>query len=457
MEFTIKIQQRLKKINKKTKIFVFGVIVPVLLFFLNFISVNAFVSPSYRVDDPVMFSGGFSTSPNFQLNSVLSQMAIGTSTALNFGGSAGFLYFPFLRTPALSATPSNNAVNLSWTSAISALGWNISGYSVGVGTNSLGPYTYTNVGNVLSHSATGLTNGVTYFFVVRVIDALGNNIATSTVVAAVPVAQPAPPPPPPGGGGGGAQPPPQQVGAGAVVFSGRAYPMSRVSVLKDGQLAVTTIAGPDSNFSVTLGNLSAGNYNFSLFGEDKDGIRSAPFSFPIFITEGVTTNIGGIFIVPTISVDKNEVRRGDNIIIFGQAPPEADVVININSSPEFFIQRRSDEDGIYLLNFDTSVLDLGRHSARSKASKGEDISGFSNSVGFVVGTRNVLNQPRPATFLRGDLNNDGRVNLVDFSIAAYWYRRSLSESFGRIEIQRLNGDGKIDLVDFSIMAFYWTG
>ncbi len=64
--------------------------------------------------------------------------------------------------------------------------------------------------------------------------------------------------------------------------------------------------------------------------------------------------------------------------------------------------------------------------------------------------------PEPTSFLKGDLNNDGLVNLIDFSIAAFWYRKSLSDAFKVVELERLNGDGAITLVDFSIMAFYWT-
>ncbi len=75
-------------------------------------------------------------------------------------------------------------------------------------------------------------------------------------------------------------------------------------------------------------------------------------------------------------------------------------------------------------------------------------------MGFVVGDTNVK---KTGTFMRGDLNGDGRVNLIDFSIAAYWYHRPLSQSFIKIEASSLNGDGKLDLIDFSIMAYYWTG
>jgi hypothetical protein len=71
--------------------------------------------------------------------------------------------------------------------------------------------------------------------------------------------------------------------------------------------------------------------------------------------------------------------------------------------------------------------------------------------GFIVGTKNV-NAEKAQCSIRGDLNNDCKVNLIDFSMAAYWYKRANPPA--NID---LNKDGKVDLVDFSIMAFNWTG
>ena len=87
---------------------------------------------------------------------------------------------------------------------------------------------------------------------------------------------------------------------------------------------VTTIADPEANFNVSISNLATGNYTFSVYGEDSEGRRSSVFTFPIYITSGVVTNIGGIFLAPTIAVDKSEVKRGDNISIFGQSIPECE-------------------------------------------------------------------------------------------------------------------------------------
>jgi hypothetical protein len=41
---------------------------------------------------------------------------------------------------------------------------------------------------------------------------------------------------------------------------------------------------------------------------------------------------------------------------------------------------------------------------------------------------------------------------VDFSVVAYWYKRT-----GPPANVDLNKDGRVDLIDFSIMAYNWTG
>jgi len=63
-----------------------------------------------------------------------------------------------------------------------------------------------------------------------------------------------------------------------------------------------------------------------------------------------------------------------------------------------------------------------------------------------------LDFKKKATFKEADLNKDGRVDLVDFSIMVFWYQKS---DFPK-EVD-LNSDGKVDLADFSILGYYWTG
>lgn len=259
-----------------------------------------------------------------------------------------------------------------------------------------------------------------------------------------------------GGGGGGAGGVTVAPVVTQVIFSGRAYPLSKVHVLKDGQVAVSTIAGPDARFEVSLTGLATGNYAFSVYGEDASGQRSALFSFPVYITNGATTRVSGIFIAPTISADKSEVKRGDNIAIFGRAAPESEVTLAVHSENEFYYNVKADASGAYLYTLNTAALEIGSHSSQAKAALHEEVSPFGNTVSFVVGTKNVTAIP-VAPVSKGDLNGDGKVNLIDFSIAAYWYQRELSIAFQEIEKRELNGDGKVNLVDFSILAYHWSG
>jgi hypothetical protein len=252
-----------------------------------------------------------------------------------------------------------------------------------------------------------------------------------------------------GGGGGGAS-------LTQVIFSGRAYPKSTVTLLKDAQVAVSTIADNNAAFSITLSNLSGGNYIFSIYSEDNQGRRSSLLNFPVSVTSGATTKIEGIFIAPTIAADKIEVKKGDNIAIFGQSAPNSEITIVVNSEEEIFVKTSSDKNGVYLHNLDTSPLSMEQHFAKSKAALKGEITSFSQAISFIVGNRNVFAQFNKCP-QKADLNGDCKVNLVDFSIAAYWYKRIISAEFAIKEKEKLNGDGKIDLVDFSIMAYYWTG
>ncbi len=255
---------------------------------------------------------------------------------------------------------------------------------------------------------------------------------------------------PPGGGGGGG-------GGGISVpttvnISGMAYPSSKIFILKDAIIVATTIADPTARFSVSLKNLDVGTYNFSIYGEDNKGTKSLTFSFPIYVTSGTIINISGVFLSPTISLDKLEVKHGDNINVYGQTTPNSDVEIFFNSKAELKKKIKSDNTGLYNYTLNTTLLELGEHSVKSKTIIEDEIKGESNRVSFIVGLINKFKNDYVCGKLRGDLNCNKRVNIVDFSIMAFWYEKNNPPK--NID---LNNDGKISLIDFSIMAYNWTG
>jgi hypothetical protein len=243
----------------------------------------------------------------------------------------------------------------------------------------------------------------------------------------------------------------------SMTFSGWAYPNQLVTLLKDGQIFIQTIAGPDAKFYVNLTGLTPGNYNFSFYSEDTAGRRSTLYTFPVFVSEGASTQVSGIFIAPTIMTDLLQVKRGENLAIFGQTTPNSNLTIIVESENKIVVDTNSDATGVYLINFDSSQLAKGDHIAKSRVMLANEVSSFSSSLVFKVGDINVVRGSQICSFQRADLNCDAKVNLVDFSIAAYWYQKVISAEFAELERTQLNGDYKIDLTDFSIMAYYWSG
>ena len=410
-------------------------------------------STHFIVKDPVVeFGSGFGTSSGFQLWGVLGQPGIGFTTTTAFGLKSGFFYF--LGIPAApdglgASAVSQTQINLSWTDRSG----NEAGFSIERKTSAGGTYAViaTTTANVAAYSDSTLSAGTAYYYRLRSFNIDG---FSSYSVEANATTQSAPPPPGGGGGGGGGLPPPSGT---SVIFRGRAYPASYVTVLKDGQIAGLTKAGPDAMFEITVLSISAGIYSFGVWAEDIKGYRSPTQTFITSLVSGATSVISGIFLAPTIATDKTEVKRGNVIDIFGYSAPLADVSVIISSDEELLKKTPADTAGAWLYKFDSFEVSYGDHAARSRSVVVNDISDFSKTVTFQVGTRDVYGQPPTKCPKRADLNADCKVNLVDFSIAAYWYKRALSAAFALIEKDRLNGDGLINLQDFSIMAYYWTG
>ncbi|TSC90980.1 MAG: Uncharacterized protein CEN90_707 [Parcubacteria group bacterium Licking1014_17] len=243
-----------------------------------------------------------------------------------------------------------------------------------------------------------------------------------------------------GGGGGGANQ------TATVIIRGRAYPDAEVTFVRDAQFIAKVKADSLGYFEARESNLTGGGYNFSLWAVDKSGVKSNAYTFYADIPAGAIIQFMNVLIPPTISIGSETIKPGENLKVFGSSVPESYVVIELRSEPSIFTTIAA-LTGSYSKYVSSQGLSQGSHSVKSKSkvSSGDE-SNFSNILTFGIGT------PPAKKYLIGDLNKDGHVNIVDFSILAFWYKR-----FGFPLDYDLNSDGKIDLKDFSIMAFHWTG
>ncbi len=253
-----------------------------------------------------------------------------------------------------------------------------------------------------------------------------------------------------GGGGGVTRPPIELTGPANVEFEGYAYPGALIHVLKDGDEVGQTIADNSGNFTFKLFNLSSGTYNFGFWATDRLGRRSITFAFQFTLSSGSVSKISAIVMPPTIGLNRASVSPGENIIISGASTPAAQIRIQVASSPKEYLTKAL-LSGDYSQTFSTSGLEKGLHTAKSKTevTKTGNESVFSQLVAFGVG----VPAPQEVCGAKPDINKDGKVNLIDFSIMAYWWKRPLASG----SLVDLNCDGKLNLVDFSILAYNWTG
>jgi len=240
--------------------------------------------------------------------------------------------------------------------------------------------------------------------------------------------------------------------AGLVVFTGQSHSNGTVVLLIDGVIAATTGADGEGQFTITLQNLSSGAYLFSLYGFDTSSVRSGILAFYVDITESAQTNISQIFIPPTLELSPDSTTAIAAVTISGFSVPGsligATVIDELGREQVF--TARADSKGKYSSRVPLNVFKEGKYIAKPLAAAAGVDSPFGEALAFRIIDGRIL--IGPISRLVGDFNKDSKVNLIDFSMIAFWYKRDNPPS--RFD---LNDDGAISLADFSIMAFYWTG
>jgi len=236
-----------------------------------------------------------------------------------------------------------------------------------------------------------------------------------------------------------------------VRFSGQAYPNATVTVLKNTREAMSVLADNSGFFSVTLEELYDSTVLYTLFAVDVLGNKSILINYPIVVLSGFLTHLSGILFAPTVLIDKTEVKAGDYLTVSGYSLPNKELEVAIsgqeNNQKKVFTLT-SFNDGSYKIIISLTGLPKGNYVLNIKYT---DDPRVSKLVKFVIGEVNILSVDLVAN-IPGDCNADGVINLVDFSILAFWYGKSNPP-----RCVDTNHDNKIDLTDFSILAFWWTG
>ncbi|MCA9354013.1 MAG: hypothetical protein KC877_00660 [Candidatus Kaiserbacteria bacterium] len=248
------------------------------------------------------------------------------------------------------------------------------------------------------------------------------------------------------GGGGGRD---TELGDTIVNIVGRGYPSRTINFLLDTESVGTVQSDREGNFEFAT-DASPGTATLGIWSTDSSGRRSITLNNTFDITQGAITNLNGILLPPTIAVQSQNIDPGAVITVSGQSVPSARVELHVDDS-DLVETTTAGSNGNWTISLDTSRLSIAEHILRARTVVGTPPltteSAFSTSLQLFVGVDGQISQP-------SDLNRDGLVNLIDFSILIFWWGTSGGDSDPPADI---NQNGQVSLEDFSILLFNWTG
>ncbi|MFH1112112.1 MAG: immunoglobulin-like domain-containing protein [Patescibacteria group bacterium] len=267
-----------------------------------------------------------------------------------------------------------------------------------------------------------------------------NNTATATRIVRVVAASPTPDttPAPSGGGSGGGIPI-------TVTFSGQAYPGCAIEVLRKSiqdalfQIIPTESASikEDGAFEISHSGLISEEYLYALRIKDKDG-RKTTLSFDVNLLIQSSFALKDILVPPTVELKNTLLLRAEDLQLVGYVAPSSTVEVEIDGSAQKGTAL-ADKTGYYAFATSVGPLAVSTHYARVRqVNKDGKKSDWSQTKSF---KKSLL------LALKTDFNNDGRVNIIDWSV--FLFRWDSPDQKLRSAID-LDGNGKVDVIDLSI-------
>lgn len=269
-------------------------------------------------------------------------------------------------------------------------------------------------------------------------------------VLTVGTSTPSPPPGPssfsgPGPAGG------PYLDTGEVTLDGTTFPSARVQYLRDGKVAGEGTADAIGHFNRTFSQLERGTYTWGVYAQDPNGRNSGTYNSVTFINARTNNIVAPIYLSPTI-LATSSIELGTDLSVEGYAIARLPVrvVMSIKGASAagqtLTGTTTADTAGRYRLTLPASTLAKGTYEVKAQTIVSEkDQSLFSPPIFVGVGEAPMVDFGN-----RSDLNKDGKVNLVDFSILLFHWRTP-------DPVADINMDGTVNLTDFSIMLANWTG
>lgn len=231
-------------------------------------------------------------------------------------------------------------------------------------------------------------------------------------------------------------------------FSGLAPAGSTVTILKDGVIASTVLADTTGLFKTTINRLERGIYTFGAYARDSGGRTTTSYTTTLLLEGGTNNKISDILLSPTLASLATNPALGEDLSLVGESAPGTTVRVIVSQKVASLLSQvsatsASTTGGLWRETVPGARIAKGSFVIQARGEMDDKVSHLSPPLILGLGGE-ASSKASP------DINGDGKVNLIDFSIMlSAW----LSDDFA----SDLSGDGTVNLADFSILLFNWTG
>jgi hypothetical protein len=281
-----------------------------------------------------------------------------------------------------------------------------------------------------------------------------------------------------------------EVGDTRLIISGYAFPEAYVTITEDGNVIGTVVADKAGYFYKELFAQEQGIRLIGLFGIDKDNRTTATAVYSLDLVSGIDNLLSNVILPPTITLSPQEISQGQQVTLFGYAPPAA--VVTIFWQGEELDQIVADSLGYYQYHYDSVSQAVGTYALSVIAVIDNVVSQPSRIVSLTVmapvvptPTQTPTPTSTPAATLTSpaaaispsatpsptpafaavsealspfDIDKDGKLTLVGFEKKVKLWKQSWQSSLKTASVQGeicdLNLDNVCDLTDFSILLYY---
>ncbi len=238
-----------------------------------------------------------------------------------------------------------------------------------------------------------------------------------------------------------------------IYISGTTIPNTTVNILRNGEIISYTKSNSKGEFNQKITGYYSGDYEFTVIVSKNDNTTNAE-KFSVNVNYGSSVIVNKFYTAPILYLTK--AKNSINIEGYAIANSKVEVYLVDKNNKEIKIgEAVTNKRGYYIIDpkLNDKKLEQGEYSIYSKnIIKEKEIETESRISDIEVNTNKEIEIVSGNKYeIQCDLNNDQKVDLLDFSILLLKLFRS------DYKAGDFNNDGTIDLQDFSIMTYHWTG